>query len=112
MTFPKFFFDTQGIKLIARLRFGLIHLREHKFKHSFQDTINPLCNCGQDIESATHFFLYYPFFINERCTLSTIRSLDNKLLDCTDYDLTQRLLFGNTSQNSRINFKIINASID
>ena len=32
------FFDyhnLKGIKLIARLRFGLNHLREHKFKHSF-----------------------------------------------------------------------------
>ena len=113
--FPNSFFgiyNPQRIKLITRLRLGLSHFREYKFKHSFQDTINPLCNCGQDIESATHFFLYCPFFINERRILSTIRSLDNKLLDCTDYDLTQRLLFGNTSQNSRINFKIINASID
>ena len=40
-----------------------------------------------------------PFFINEgRPLLSTIRSLDSKLLDCTDYDLIQTLLFGNTSQ--------------
>ena len=47
---PNSFFDChnpKGIKLITRLRLGLSHLREHKFKHSFQDTINPLCNCGQ-----------------------------------------------------------------
>ena len=88
-------------------------LKEHKFKHNLQDTINPLCNCGQDIEPATHFFLHCPFFINERRTLlSTICSLDSKLFDCTDYDLTQTLLFGNTSQTSCNNFKIINASID
>ena len=37
--------------------------------------------------------LLCPFFINERPTLlSTIRSLDSKLLDCTDYDVTQTLL--------------------
>ena len=98
---PNSFFDIhnpKGIKLITRLRLGLSHLREHKFKHSFQDN-KSLCNCGQDIESATHFFLHCPFFINERHTLpSTIRSLDSKLLDCTDYDLTQTLLFGNSSQ--------------
>ena len=105
--------NPKGIKLITRLRLGLSHLREHKFKHSFQDTLNPLCNCGQDIESTTHFFLHCPFFINERRTLlSTIRSLDSKLLDFTDYDLTQTLLFGNTSQTSSSNFKIINASVD
>ena len=112
------FFDIhnpKGIKLITRLRLGLSHLREHKFKHSFQDKINPiypLCNCGQNIASATHFSLHCPFFINERRTLlSTIRSPDSKLLDCTDYDLTETLLFGHKSQTSSNNFKIINASI-
>ena len=82
---PNSFFDIhnpKGIKLITRLRLGLSHLREHKFKYSFQDTLNPLCNCGQDIESATHFSLHCSFFINERHTLlSTIRGLDSKLLD-------------------------------
>ena len=48
------------------------------------------------------FSLHCPFFINERRTLlSIIRSLDSKLLDCTDYDLTQRL-HNNTSKASRI----------
>ena len=60
------FFDChnlKGIKLITRLRLGLNHFGEHKFKHSFEDTINPLCNCGQDIESSTHFSLHCPFFL-------------------------------------------------
>ena len=59
---PNSFFDChcpKGIKLITRLRFRLSHLREHKFKHSFQDTVNPLCNCGQDIESSTPLSLLY-----------------------------------------------------
>ena len=113
---PDSFFDChnpKGIKHITRLRLGLSHLRNHKFKHSFQHAINVLCNCGPDIESATHFFLLCSFFINERGTLlSTIRSFDSKLLDCTDYDLTQTLLFGSTSQTSSNDLKIINASID
>ena len=29
-----------GIKLLSRLRLGLSHLREHKFRHSFQDSLN------------------------------------------------------------------------
>ena len=113
---PNSFFNChnpKGIKLITRLRPGLSHLREHKFKRSFQDTINPLCDCGQDIESSIHFFLHCTFFINEkRNLLTTIRSLDSKLLDCTDYDLTKTLLFDNTSQTSSNNFKIINALIN
>ena len=71
-----------GIKVITRLTLSLSHLRERKFKRSFQDTINPLCNCGQDIESSTHFFLHCSFIINEGHTLlSTIRSLDSNLLN-------------------------------
>ena len=63
---------------ITRLRLGLSHLRKHKFKHSFQDTIIFLCNGGQNIESSTIFFLPYLFFIIERRTLpSTISSLDS-----------------------------------
>ena len=34
--------NPKGIKI--RLRLGLSYFREHKFKHGFQDTINPLCN--------------------------------------------------------------------
>ena len=56
--------NPKGVKLITRLRLGMSHLREHKFKHNFQDSINPLCNCGHDIESTTHFVLHPPLFVS------------------------------------------------
>ena len=31
-----------GIKCNAQIQLGLNYLREHKFKHSFQDTLNPI----------------------------------------------------------------------
>ena len=34
--------DIYGIKLLTRLHVGLSHLRDHKFRHNFQDAINPL----------------------------------------------------------------------
>ena len=43
----------KGIKLITRLRLGLSHLREHKFRHNFQDTLNQICSCGDDIETTS-----------------------------------------------------------
>ena len=52
--------------LLTRLRVGLNHLREHKFKHSFLDTLNPICNCGFDIETLNQFFLHCPIFTKER----------------------------------------------
>ena len=60
---PNSFYGCQnimGIKLVTRLRLGLSHLREHKFKHSFQDTLNPLCNCRMDVKSSLHFPLQCP----------------------------------------------------
>ena len=61
--------NPKGIKLVTRLRLGLSHLREHKFKHSFQDTLNPLCICGVDIETTSHYFLHCPLFHAERSSL-------------------------------------------
>ena len=58
-----------GVKLISRLRLGLSHLHEHKFKHRFQDTLNPLCSCGKEVETTFHFLLSCPNYSDERLTL-------------------------------------------
>ena len=60
-----------GIKLITRLRLGLSHLRDHKFKHNFLDCLNPICCCGQDIETTVHYLLHCPIFSDERSIFST-----------------------------------------
>ena len=87
-----------GICLITRLRIGLSRLRERKFKHGFQDKLNPLCTCGNDVESAEHFLLHCPQFANERRTLlSTLGNFNCSLLENTSNVLTQTLFFGNTS---------------
>ena len=60
------FFDCHNakeIKFITRLILSLSHLREHRFKHGFQDIINPLCNCGQNFEPSTHFSSTVPFLL-------------------------------------------------
>ena len=103
--------NPKGVKLITRLRLGLSHLREHKFKHNFQDSINPLCNCGHDIESTTHYPIHCPLFVNERRTFfNTLSSLDCTLSDNTDSSLTQTLLFGNTSFKLNKNLKFLIAT--
>ena len=43
-----------GIKLIVRLRLGLNHLQDYKFKHNFLDCLNPICCCGSNIETVVH----------------------------------------------------------
>ena len=34
--------NPKGVKFLTRLRLSLSHFREHKFKHSVQDTLNPV----------------------------------------------------------------------
>ena len=55
--------NLHGIRLLARLRVGLSHLREHKFRHNFLDSIDPFCNCGRHIETTIHFFLHCSLFL-------------------------------------------------
>ena len=40
--------NPKGIRSITRLRISLNHLREHKFKHSFQDSLELLWFCGNE----------------------------------------------------------------
>ena len=49
-------YDILGEKLLLRLRINFSHLKEHKFRHSFADTINPMCACGAEVETTEHFF--------------------------------------------------------
>ena len=63
------------VKLLTRLRLRLSHLWEHKFKHGFLGSFNPICSCGQDIETS-NFLLYCSNYFNERLTfLNVMRNI-------------------------------------
>ena len=103
--------DPQEIKFLTRLCLGLSHLREHKFKHSFQNLVNPLCKCGVEVESTSHFWLHCPIYNNGWSFLvSTIKSIDCKLLENTNCSLTQTLLYGNPYFDIITNSLILNAA--
>ena len=88
-------------------------MREHKFKHNFQDFLNAICNCGLNIESTSHFLLHCPTFNDERYTpLSTLNNIDYKLLELTKSSLLQTLLYGNTLFNKEKKTRILNATIE
>ena len=100
--------NPKGIKFITRLRLGLSHLREHKFKHSFQDSLNPFCSCGLDIESTALFFLHCPMYITEGQTLlSIIKNIDNNFLHLCEPVLIRTLLF-----DTNANTNVLNATIE
>ena len=85
----------KGTKIMTRLRLGLAYLSEHKFNLNFQNCINPLCSCGMDIESASHFFLQCSLFDDKRITLlRTLNKIVCKLIETNESSLIETLLFG------------------
>ena len=77
------------------MRLGLSHLADHKFRHNFQDCLNPICSCGQEIETTSHFLLHC---LNYRCARKTffekINLIDSNILQQSDLSITKDLLFG------------------
>ena len=41
--------SSEGLKFLTRIRLGL--------RQNCQDCVNPVCSCGQEIETSTHFLL-------------------------------------------------------
>ena len=94
--------DYVGLKLLTLLRLNLSHLYEHKFRHNFQDTVNPLCSCSLESKSRTRFLLHCPFYNNQRIAISNL-SEDN---------LVNTLLYGNNELYiSESNTRILNCTI-
>ena len=105
--------NPKGIRLLTRLRLGLSHLRKHKFKHSFQDCLNPLCFCGNEIETSTHYLLHCPTYTNERMTLlNKIKSINCSILEFSDAVVRNILLVGDNTLSDSCNTIILNSTID
>ena len=101
-----------GLKLITRLRLGLSHLGFHKFKHNFQDVLNPTCSCGT-VETTIHYLFYCPNFSNERLTLfNKLQSIDENILSKDDSKISKVLLLGDDSFNDVKNTSVLTASIE
>ena len=72
--------DIYGVKRLTRLRLNFSHLNEHKFRHNFKDTINPMCNCGAAAETTIHYILRCRLYSVERAELLDVAyKLDSTL---------------------------------
>ena len=106
--------NLKGVKLLTRLKLGLTHLCEQKLKRSFQDSLNPICSCGNDTETSAHFLLHCPNFSNERSTfLNIIGSIDRNILTRSDSQVTETLwyYYGDSNSINITNTLILNATI-
>ena len=103
----------EGLKLLTRMRLGLSHLADHKFRHNFQDCLNPICSCGQEIETTSHFLLHC---LNYRCARKTffekINLIDSNILQQSDLSITNDLLFGSEKLKDDKNNALLTSTIE
>ena len=104
--------NPHGNKLLTRLRVGLSHLREHKCRHNFQDSLDTFCNCGQHIETTIHFFLHCSNYSNQRKTLfEKVSNIKRSLLKEKYSIIVETFLFGSNGLNDEENTWIIESTI-
>ena len=105
--------DFEGLKLLTRMRLGLSHLADHKFRHNFQDCLNPICSCGQEIETTSHLLLHH---LNYRCARKTffgkINLIDSNILQQSNLSITNDLLFGSEKLNNDKNNALLMSAIE
>ena len=83
-----------------------------RFRHNFVDAINPLCSCGNFVESTTQFFLHCTHFSNQILTfINKIKYIDKRIFDKNDSLITQTLLFGDEKLSITDNKSILEATI-
>ena len=105
--------NSLGLTYLTRLRVGLSHWHEHKFRHNFRDSLNPICNCSSAIESTKHYLLQRLNSKNEKQTLlQNVRNVNLNLLSINKDVLTQLLLFGDNTLTDKRNTFLLNSVIE
>ena len=83
------------MKYLSRIRLGRSHFHEHKFKHSFQDTLIPIYACGSDIETPCHYLISCPISDVERNTPE--QQIVPSILNLNHSQITHVLFYGDSS---------------
>ena len=97
-----------GVKLLTRLWLQFSHLNEPKFRHSSKDCVSPMCDCGAETETTSHFFLRCQFFANERQKLrDDVYQLDASIKHLNEESLIDVLLYGSDSFDDSKNKQIL-----
>ena len=106
------FFDKYGLSLLTRLRVEFSDLREHRFNHKFNCS-DPVCKCGREEETTTHYLLRCPLYSTIRTTLMSniSNAINPEILNIPHDHLNQVLLYGSNAYNEISNRIIIESTI-
>ena len=101
-----------GLKFRTRLILVLSHLNRHKFKHNFQNCVNPLWFCSFEIESLSHFFLHCHQIINICAAfLDDLQSVDINIPGFSSNEFMDLLFYESPNFNFIQNSNILSSSI-
>ena len=95
------------------MRLELSYFNEYKFKHNFEDCINPLYICSLEPESNFHFFLCcHHYTILHTDLMNDFKVIDENILRLSESSIVQFLLFSDSKYNLFDNCHILNTSIN
>ena len=103
-------FDPTGLK--SNLRLGFSYLNEHRFRHNFQDCLNPLCSCSLEIEDTSHYVLLCHHILHHRVDLmNSVKSVCDNFESIPDNVKKDLILFGDTRFDENKNKVILETTI-
>ena len=104
--------DNFGTTVLTKIRVSFSDLRDHRFSHSFNCS-SPICSCGIDDGTPTHYFLCCPRYNTLRITyLSKISEIIGSNVSILPYDhLIHILMYGSNVFNVVSNKAIINETL-
>ena len=85
--------NPMDIKYLTRWRLGFSHLKEHKFKHNSQDSVDSFCSFGIETESTKHFLRHYAnFSVQRKALFDKLTELNIDVLTSNDDYIMKTLL--------------------
>ena len=105
--------DPQGSKHLSRLTLVFSHLREHKFRNNFADTVNSLCLCALETDSIDRFFLRSQNYVSFRTALiNGLSSINSGIISLRPSALLAVILYGDKILNDNSHQQILTATIN
>ena len=104
-------FDPKGLTFLTCLRLGLSHLNEHRFRHNFQDCLNPLYSCSLAIEDIHIIFCTHHFSHHRVVLLNSVKSICDNFEPMPDNVKEDLLLCGDSRFDENINKVILRATM-
>ena len=101
------------VKYLTRLRIGFSHLKQHKFKHNFQNSIYPIYNCSSGIERTIYFFLNCASFNSKSQILfHKAANIDANTFTENEYIIVKFIWIGKQTSENSFNKAMLNVSTE